>query len=40
MDQDVATSRAQALQQQGLAVDVKLVCFQYLCGGQWKALNP
>ena len=40
MDQDVAITRAQALQQQGIAVEIKLVCFQYVSGGTWKAATP
>ena len=40
MDQDVAITRAQVLQQQGIAVEIKLVCFQYVSGGTWKAATP
>ena len=40
MDQDVAITRAQALQQQGIAVEIKLVCFQYVSGGIWKVAIP
>ena len=40
MDQDVAITRAQALQQQGLAVEVELVRFQYVSGGIWKVAAP
>ena len=40
MDQDVAIARAQALQQQGIAVGIKLVRFQYVSGGIWKATAP
>ena len=40
MDQDVAIARAQALRQQGLAVEVKLVRFQYVSGGIWKVAAP
>lgn len=40
MDQDVAITRAQALQQQGIAVEIKLVRFQYVSGGVWKVAAP
>ncbi len=40
MDQDVAITRAQALQQQGIPVEIKLVRFQYVSGGIWKVAAP